>query len=179
MHQLSAWMAECGFTYMGHRKRRRPAESIDGMQRSPLYKAVKHGDVINVRRLLSVGCDPNETYGGAYSIVSIAAARGNTHIIQLLLDAGAKPTSVAVQAAAFGNHGRAVRLLLAAGAPADSEGGGTPLLNSLTWSGFSREQQRRVRQLLRDAGVRELPEWYLHWRWEIRWGWRWRLRRIF
>jgi hypothetical protein len=147
------------------------------MRHSALYRAVKHGNVINVRRLLAAGCDANETFG-AYTILALAAARGNTPIIQLLLNAGAEPTYVVVQAAAFGNHARAVRLLLAAGGPVHSLRGDTPLLNASAWSAFSREQQRRVRRLLREAGARELPAWYLHWRWAIKYGWRWRLRRL-
>src|SRR5437763_15251896 len=125
------------------------------MQRTELYKAVKRGDLINVRRLLSSGSDPNESWGGVDTPLSIAAARGNTPILRLLLDAGAEPSYWTVQVAAFGNHAKAVRLLLAAGAPADAEHGQTPLLNALRWSGFSREQQQRVRQLLREAGARE------------------------
>ena len=148
------------------------------MRHSALSRAIKHGDVIIVRRLLSAGCDLNEAYGGPYTILALAAARGNTPIIQLLLNAGAEPTYVAVQAAALGNHARAVRLLLAAGGPSDSQRGDTPLLNALAWSAFSREQQRRVRRLLREAGARELRAWYLHWRWAIKYGWRWRLRRL-
>ncbi len=27
------------------------------------------------------------------------------------------------------------------------------------------------------AGARRFPDWYLRWRWSIRYGWKWRLRR--
>jgi hypothetical protein len=84
---------------------------------------------------------------------------------------------IRVQAAAFGNHVKAVRLLIAAGAPVDAGGGTPPLLNVLHWSGRSREQQEKLRRLLRDAGGRELPGWYLRWRWQLRYGGHWRLRR--
>jgi Ankyrin repeats (3 copies) len=104
----------------------------------------------------------------------VAAARGNTPILRLLLDAGAKPDHYTLRAAAFGGYGKAVRLFLAAGAPVDPDRGQTPLLNSLKWS---REELEDVRTLLRDAGGRELPDWYLRWRWSLRYGWRWRLRR--
>jgi hypothetical protein len=109
----------------------------------------------------------------------VAAARGHTPILRLRLEAGAKPTSYAVQAAAFGGHAKAVRLLLAAGAPVDAGRGQTPLLNALHWSGLSREQLEGIRRLVREAGGRELPEWYLRWRWQLRYGWGWRLRRWF
>jgi ankyrin repeat protein len=127
--------------------------------------------------LLSDGADPNQPSGRFGTILSEAAARGHTPILRLLLEAGAKPTSYAVKAAAFGNHGKAVRLLLSAGAPVDAGGGQTPLLNALHWSGLSREQQEKLRHVLREAGGRELPGRYLRWRWQIRYGWRWRLRR--
>jgi ankyrin repeat protein len=133
--------------------------------------------VIGVRRLLSDGSDPNEASDANTPLVA-ASARGNTPIIRLLLDAGANPDWWALQVAAFGNHAEAVRLLLAAGVPVDAGEGGTPLLNALKYSGTPLERQERVRQLLRDAGARELPESYLRWRWSFRYGWRWRLRRF-
>ena len=145
------------------------------MQHTALYKAVKSGDSIEVRRLLSAGVDPNSA-PGLDTPLSAAAARGNTPIITLLLEAGAKPDGYAVQVAAFGNHAKAVQLLLAAGGPTDGPHG--PLLNTLKWSAFTREQQARVRHLLREAGARELPDWYLQWRWSILYGWRWRLHRF-
>lgn len=147
------------------------------MEHTPLYKAVRHGDTIQVRRLLSEGADPRESWGHFGTILSAAAALGHSPILQLLLEAGAKPTSYDVKLAAFGNHGKAVRLLLAAGAPVDAGGRQTPLLNELQWSGLSREQQEKLRHVLREAGGRELPDWYLRWRWQFRYGWQWRLRR--
>jgi len=137
---------------------------------SPLFKAIKHGDVIDVRHLLTSGADPNEGMPGFWTPINFAAACGDTPIVTLLLEAGAKPTSYAVQTAAFGNHARTVRVLLAAGADVDPPPGQTPLLNALKWSRFTQEQQARVRQLLREAGRRELPEWYLRWRWTVRYG---------
>src|SRR4051794_26917706 len=74
---------------------------------------------------------------GTATILSEAAARGHTPILRLLLD-GREPNLIAVQAAAFGGHAKAVRLLLAAGAPVDAGRGQTPLLNALHWSGQSR-----------------------------------------
>ena len=147
------------------------------MQHTALYKAAKRGDVIAVRRLLSDGSDPSGVSTVGSPLVA-AAARGNAPIIRLLLDAGAKPDWHTLQVAAIGNHPEAVRLLLAAGAPVDAGDGGTPLLNVLKSFGPPFERRERVRQLLRDAGARELSERYLRWRWSIRYGWRWRLRRL-
>jgi ankyrin repeat protein len=70
---------------------------------TPLIRATKRGDLVEVRRLLSSGADPNESSSG-WTPIHMAAARGNTPILSLLLSAGAKPDSRAVQIAAFGNH---------------------------------------------------------------------------
>jgi ankyrin repeat protein len=143
---------------------------------TPLIRATKRGDLVEVRRLLSSGADPNESSSG-WTPIHMAAARGNTPILSLLLSAGAKPDSRAVQIAAFGNHAKTVRALLAAGTDVDVTGE-TLLLNALAWSGFTTEQQRGVRHLLEEAGARQLPGWYLRWRWSIRYGWRWRALRL-
>ena len=147
------------------------------MSQTALYRAAKRGDAIAVRQLLSSGSDPNATLSRD-SPLSAAAARGYTPILRLLLDAAAKPDWWELQAAAYGNHAEAVRLLLAAGAAIERGDGGTPLLNSLKYSGVPLERQVRVRQLLREAGAKELSEAYLGWRWSILYGWRWRLRRL-
>jgi ankyrin repeat protein len=56
-----------------------------------LYKAVRHSDTIQVRRLLSEGSDPNETSGLTGTILDVAAARGHTPILRLLLEARRQP----------------------------------------------------------------------------------------
>jgi hypothetical protein len=160
-----------------NRTEHRAPGRVSRMSHTALYKAAKRGDVIAVRRLLSGGSDPNEPSSGD-SPLAAAAARGNTPILRLLLDAGAKADWWALRVAAFGNYPEAVRLLLAAGAPIERGDGGTPLLNDLKYSGISLERQARVRQLLREAGAKELPEVDLRWRWSILCGCRWRLRRM-
>jgi len=60
-----------------------------------LYKAVKRGDAIEIRRLLSSGADPNEP-PDLRAPLCVAAARGNTLLIRILLNAGAKPDGYAV-----------------------------------------------------------------------------------
>src|SRR4051812_4131795 len=110
------------------------------MPHTALYKAVKRGDAIEVRRLLSSGSDPNEALAGDSPLLA-AANRGNTPVIRLLLDAGARADWHSLRWAAFGNHADAVRLLLAAGAPVDAPDGEPPLLNELKYSGLSVERQ--------------------------------------
>ena len=140
-------------------------------------RCAEHAGPDEVRRLLESGADPNAG-SGFYTALGVAAAHGNTTIVSLLLEAGANADWHAVQVAAFGNHAKTLRLLLTAGVDPNGPRGETPLLNTLHYSGFGREQQARVRELLREAGARELPDWYLRWRWSIRYGWRWRLRRF-
>jgi len=124
---------------------------------SPLVKAVKRGDLVSARRLLKGGADANEGTRGVSLPLWEAAHRGHTPMVTLLLEAGARTTWEVVHAAAFKNHANTLRVLLAAGAPADPLDGAIPLLNQLDYSGFTREQQSGVRQLLQDAGARELP----------------------
>ena len=144
------------------------------MKNRTLTRAVKRGDAIEVRQLLAEGVDANE---GSPSPLWLAAARGDTPIVALLLEAGVNPDWYVLEAAAFGNHAKTVQLLLASGVKTDLPDR-APLLNALQYSGFTREQQGRVRQLLRDAGAKELPDSYLRSRWAIRFGWPWRLRRF-
>jgi ankyrin repeat protein len=148
------------------------------MKHTALVKAVKRGDVIEARRLLASGADPNEGSFPLYTPLHVAVTRGNTPIVELLLAAGAKPDPYAVYIAAYANHARTLRLLLASGVATDAPAAPTPLLNSLKWSGFTRDEQKRVRELLHESGARELPDWYLRWRWSVMYGWRWRLRRL-
>jgi hypothetical protein len=161
------------FRCTGNRSRHRGSWR---MRNTALYKAVQRGDVIEVRRLLLDGADPNQAPNNNCPLVA-AVSRGYTPIIRALLDSGAKPNWLASRVAAFRNHHEAVQLLLAAGAPVDDEDGGLPLLNELKYSGIPLERQRHVRQLLRDSGGREVPEFYLRWRMSFR-VLRWRLRRL-
>ena len=81
----------------------------DARERSPLFYAVKRGDVIRVRQLLQSGVnpdDPAECRDGRTPL-TVAAARGNTVLLRLLLDYGAKADAQALVAAAFENHAEA------------------------------------------------------------------------
>ncbi len=145
---------------------------------TPLFKAIKRGDAVEVRRLLASGLDPNERAGPsphAWSPIAYAASRGNTPVVELLLHAGGQADWFAVQCAAFGNHARTTERLLRAVEP--SPASATELLNVLRYSGFRGEQQRTIRQLLLTAGATEIPEWRERWRWALKYGWRWRLNR--
>ena len=99
---------------------------MEGDLMSPLSRAIKRQDVFEVRRLIAAGNDVRVD-GCGVAPVLIAAARGNTVILRLLLDAGADPNTSwpggwtpLVRAAAAGSGG-AVALLLERGAALNVE----------------------------------------------------------
>lgn len=148
-------------------------------ERNPLFYAVKHGDVIRVRQLLQSGVHPNDAaqFRDGRTPLTVAAARGNTVLLRLLLEYGAKADAQALTAAAFESHAEAVRLLLKAGVPATVQVSGA-LLDRLRWGARRGKNARVVKQLLREAGAQESPDWYLRWRWYLMYGWRLDIRRM-
>ena len=149
-------------------------------ERRPLFYAAKYGDVLRVRQLLQSGVDPDDPAECVYgrTPLTVAAARGNTMLLRLLLEYGAKADAHALIAAAFENHAKAVRLLLKAGVPATVQVSGYALLDHLRWMPNRGEKWSAVKQLLRGAGAQESPDWYLWWRWYIRCGALLDLRRL-
>lgn len=83
-----------------------------------LYKAVKNNVVVEVKRLLATGIQPDSK---AYHPLKIAAAAGNATIVELLLDAKANPDQdynnlSPLDCAAQCGHSDVVLMLLRAGA---------------------------------------------------------------
>ena len=61
-------------------------------ERTPLEKAAQDGSLAEVKRLLASGANPNETSGRLGSPLTAAAfRRNNSHIVRVLLGAGADP----------------------------------------------------------------------------------------
>src|SRR5262249_9158916 len=86
-----------------------------------LFLAVSHGDLAGVRSLLKRGADPNARNGLEMTPLFMAAAMGQTQVIEALLRAGAKleagsPYGTALTFAAEAGSVPAVRFLLARGA---------------------------------------------------------------
>ena len=162
------------------RRNRRPTRMTDSRERNSLFHAVKHGDVIRVRQLLQSGVHPEDPaqFRDGRTPLAVAAARGNTVLLRLLLEYGAKADAQALTAAAFKSHPEAVRLLLRAGVPATVQVSGYALLDFLRWGARRGKNARAVKQILREAGARESPDWYLRWRWYLLYGWRLDLRRM-
>ena len=61
------------------------------MSSVPLTQAVTSGDAGAVKALLATGADVNERTGGGQTPIILATIFGHTHLITLLLDAGADP----------------------------------------------------------------------------------------
>jgi ankyrin repeat protein len=146
------------------------------MPHTPLFRAVKHGNLSAARQLLESGADPDES-GNDRAPLRVAAERGDVPMLRLLLERGAQVNGgtahgwTALAAAALANHVDAVRVLLAAGASHDLCPGGYPLLNWLEWSGHRDAQRVRVINTLRDAGAKKQPQWWLEIRWRITYRW--------
>jgi hypothetical protein len=153
------------------------------MLHTPLFRAVKHGDLSAARRLLDAGAHPDES-GDDRAPLHVAAERGDVSMLRLLIERGARINGdlenewTALAVAALANHVDAVRVLLAAGASPDLRREGYPLLNWLDWSGPKDAQRARVIQVLRDAGARKQPQWWLELRWSIAYRWARAIRHI-
>lgn len=84
-----------------------------------LFIACQHGNADEVERLLASGASANALSGG-FSALTIAAARGDTAVVRLLLAAGTSPTLrgpdglLPIHAAALNRHSEVVQLLLEA-----------------------------------------------------------------
>lgn len=88
------------------------------VQASALSNAVMTGRVEATKILLSAGADPNRASRGREPPIVLACYSGWGHekeIVELLLGAGAKPTSEALNRAVRSGHGDVVDILLRAG----------------------------------------------------------------
>ena len=115
--------------------------SIDAHGETPLFKAVALGQVHNVRKLLTVGADPNLAGHGKNTPLGEVAMQGHIEIARLLLDAGADVDGknsngmAPLAAAAQKGHSNLVELLISRGAEIDLLNGRPPaetaLLNAI------------------------------------------------
>lgn len=107
-----------------------------------LMKAVKGNDVAAAKRLVAAGADVDETDANGDAPLIIAAYRGHTEIVALLLAAGADVTVVdpgmratALHAAAYAGHADAAKLLIEYGIDLDKKGpyNGYTALHDAVW----------------------------------------------
>lgn len=147
-----------------------PLESGD----LPLHVALENRDVIEVKRLLAAGADPNlmskkDTFGFSDSALEIALAKGKGEMdsIQALLAAGAKVGREEVMAAVTSRYPQYLRAMLDAGGevpriePNQRE---TPIWNRLSGYGPDDEGEDTVAcaELLTERGISPHDPAYAH-----------------
>jgi ankyrin repeat protein len=106
-----------------------------------LMKAVQHNDAAAVRKLIADGANVDELDNGDAPLV-MAAYKGHTEIVKLLLEAGADVTAVdpsmkatALHAAAYAGRTEAAQLLIEYGIEVNKQGpkNGYTALHDAIW----------------------------------------------
>jgi ankyrin repeat protein len=124
---------------------------------TPLMKAVRQDDAARVRALIAQGVDVNELDSNGDPPLVMAAYKGHTEIVRLLLEAGADVAAVdpdmhatALHAAAYAGRTDAARLLIAHGIDIDRQGprNGYTALHDAIW-----QNNVDTAEVLIEAGV--------------------------
>lgn len=109
-------------------------EARDGGGRTPLHVAAHGSHYEIVRALVQAGADPRALDAQRYDIVTSAAVKDDTRMVELALELGSDAKAItspydgtALIAAAHLGHDGAVRALIRAGAPVDH-------VNNLGWT---------------------------------------------
>ena len=124
-----------------------------------VQKAIKRGDIEALRSALEGGLDPNLANKYGWTILILAAGKGNSKIGKLLIDAGADLNKrtvncgvTALSHAVLSGSASFVELLLAEGASLDCHPHGNSLDIYLDWvASFYPEQMRRIRKAFDDT----------------------------
>lgn len=118
-----------------------------------VHKAIKRGDLEAIHRAFDDGLDPNLANKGGWTILMLAAMKGNSKIGKLLIDKGADLNKrnthrdTALSLAALSGSASFVELLLERGASLDCHPHGNSLDVYLDWlSGFYPERMKRIRR---------------------------------
>ena len=124
-----------------------------------VQKAIKRGDIDALRSALEGGLDPNLANKYGWTILILAAGKGNSKIGKLLIDAGADLNKrtvnggvTALSHAVLAGSASFVELLLAEGASLDCHPHGNSLDIYLDWvASFYPERMRRIRKAFDDT----------------------------
>lgn len=109
---------------------------------SALMKAVQHNDPATVKRLIAEGVNVSELDANGDAPLVMAAYKGYTEVVRLLLEAGADVTAVdpgmkatALHAAAYAGRTEAAKLLIEHGIDIDKQGpnNGYTALHDAIW----------------------------------------------
>jgi uncharacterized protein len=124
---------------------------------SALMKAVQHNDAAAVKRLIAEGVNVSEPDANDDAPLVIAAYKGYTEVVRLLLEAGADVTAVdpgmkatALHAAAYAGRTEAAKLLIEYGIDIDKQGpkNGYTALHDAIW-----QNNVETAKVLIDAGA--------------------------
>jgi ankyrin repeat protein len=133
-------------------------EAQGGITMTALMQAVQRNDVTRVRELIAQGVDVSELDASQDAPLVMAAYKGHTEIVRLLLEAGADVTAVdpgmkatALHAAAYAGRADAARLLVGHGIEIDKQGpyNGYTALHDAIW-----QNNIDVAKILINAGAR-------------------------
>ncbi len=122
-----------------------------------IYDDIKYGRLTAVEEFLNQGGDPNLANRNSWTLLMVAAFKGNSRILILLLNRGANINAThsagesALTLAAGGGHQKCVRVLLERGADICVRPLGQPLL---TFMKYARQPSEEVNQMLIEAGAK-------------------------
>lgn len=118
-----------------------------------VHRAIKRGDIEALRAAFKSGLDPNLANRYGWTILMLAAGKGNSKIGKLLIDMGAALNTrttggvTALSHATLAGSASFVELLLAEGASPDCHPHGNSSDIYLDWvASFYPEQMRRIRK---------------------------------
>jgi ankyrin repeat protein len=118
-----------------------------------VYKAIKRGDIETLRSAFKDGLDPDLANKGGWTILMLAAMKGNSKIGELMVEMGADLNKrnahrdTALSLAVLSGSASFVELLLAKGASLDCYPHGNTLDVYLDWvASFYPERMTRIRK---------------------------------
>lgn len=133
-----------------------------------IYKVIKRGDLRRLRNELERGLNPNLCNQYSWTLLMVAAMKGNTSIGTLLIEKGADLDirnnfrNTALSLAAQSGHPSFVKLLLKHGASLECYPFGQSIDDWLSWIGeytSSQKQASRIRSLFESEGrIRALAD---------------------
>jgi ankyrin repeat protein len=127
---------------------------VEAMTFDEVSRAITKGDVLNLRRYLESGMDPNLTHRFSTPILQVAALSGNTTAGRMLIEQGAaldvrtRHGWTALAYAIHSGHVSFVKLLLDSGASLDFYPFGSSVESFLDWESlYSRTSAAQLKRI--------------------------------